>query len=106
MQTLTGAAQTWFVVNRPATTAGTSETMSARSRFLPLFEPLPVPSRLMSQKTPEVLKPCGAITEPDISFSLVFNYREFIFRGPNGGPRIPGKPANHPRSWHACLREY
>ena len=31
--TFTGAAQTWFVVNIPATAAGTSETISARSRF-------------------------------------------------------------------------
>ncbi len=36
-QTLTGAAQTWLVVNMPATVAGTSDTMSARSRFLPLL---------------------------------------------------------------------
>ena len=55
-QTFTGAAQTWLVVNMPATVAGTSETMSARSRFLPLSEPLPVPRRLMSQKTPAAAK--------------------------------------------------
>ena len=32
--TFTGAAQAWLVVNMPATVAGTSETMSARSRLL------------------------------------------------------------------------
>src|SRR5215469_18294418 len=52
----------------PATVAGTSERMSARSRFLPLLEPLPVPRRLMSQKTPEARKPCGAVMEPGICF--------------------------------------
>ena len=32
-QILTGAAQTWLVVNMPAVVAGTSETIRARSRF-------------------------------------------------------------------------
>jgi len=63
-QIFTGAAQTWFVVNIPATVAGVSETMSARSRFGPLFEPLPVPRRLMSQKTPLARKPFGATMAP------------------------------------------
>ena len=63
-QTFTGAAQTWLVVNIPATVAGVSETMSARSRFWPLFEPLPVPSFLMSQNTPLARKPLGATMEP------------------------------------------
>src|SRR5437868_1881957 len=58
----------------PATVAGASETMSARSRFGPLFEPLPVPSRLMSQKTPLARKPCGATIEPlmDLNFSFIW----------------------------------
>src|ERR1043166_1312302 len=67
-QDFTGAAQTWLVVNMPATVAGTSETIRARSRFLPFSEPLPVPSRLMSQKTPEARKPLGATMEPGILF--------------------------------------
>ena len=70
-QTFTGAAQIWFVVNMPATAAGTSETMSVRSRFLPLAEPLPVPSRLMSQKTPDARKPCGATMEPSMDLNLL-----------------------------------
>ena len=41
--------------------------MSARSRFFPFSEPLPVPSRLISQKTPEATKPLGATMEPEIS---------------------------------------
>src|SRR5205085_10608340 len=60
----TGAAQTWFVVNIPATTAGMSEMISARSSFRPFSEPLPVPSFLMSQKTAAHLKPRGAQMEP------------------------------------------
>src|ERR1035437_4085387 len=71
-QTLTGAAQAWLVVNMPAAAAGASETMRARSRFFPLSEPLPVPRRLMSQKTPAARKPCGARIEPGISVSLAF----------------------------------
>src|SRR5439155_2646666 len=72
MQTFTGAAQTWLVVNIPATVARTSETISARSRFLPFCEPLPVPSRLMSQKTPEARKPLGATMEPGTFLSFAF----------------------------------
>src|ERR1022692_1863330 len=59
----------------PATMAGVSETMSVRSRFKPLLEPLPVPIRLMSQKTPLARKPLGATMEPEISlndFNLIF----------------------------------
>src|ERR1035441_7606876 len=56
----------------PATVAEASETMRARSRFFPLSEPLPVPMRLMSQKTPAARKPCGARIEPGISVSLAF----------------------------------
>src|SRR5471032_354260 len=56
----------------PATVAGISETMSARSRFGPLFEPLPVPRRLMSQKTPLARKPFGATIEPEISLNNFF----------------------------------
>src|SRR2546421_12166032 len=56
----------------PATVAGTSETINARSRFLPLFEPLPVPSRLMSQNTPEAKKPLGAVTEPGMEVKKLF----------------------------------
>src|ERR1035438_9572319 len=56
----------------PATVAGASETMRARSRFFPLSEPLPVPRRLMSQKTPAARKPCGARIEPGIAVSLAF----------------------------------
>jgi hypothetical protein len=44
----------------PATVAGTSEAIRAKSRFWPLLEPLPVPIRLMSQKTPLARKPRGA----------------------------------------------
>src|ERR1035437_2876826 len=62
----TGAAQTWLLVNIPATVAGTSETIRARSRFFPLSDPLPVPSFLMSQKTAAVLKPSGAQMDPGI----------------------------------------
>src|SRR5271170_6749106 len=69
-QTFPGAAQTWFVVNIPETVAGISETMSARSRFLPFCEPLPVPRRLMSQKTPPARKPFGAMIEPGISLNI------------------------------------
>src|SRR5271170_836363 len=46
--------------------------MSARSRFFPFCEPLPVPRRLMSQKTPPVRKPFGAMIEPEISFNNFF----------------------------------
>src|SRR5438128_3866484 len=62
----TGAAQTWLVVNIPATAAGRSETIRARSRFCPFSDPLPVPSFLMSQKTEAHLKPRGAQIEPGI----------------------------------------
>src|SRR5438105_15254127 len=62
----TGAAQTWLVVNTPATAAGVSETIKARSRFCPFSEPLPVPTFLMSQKTAAHLKPRGAQIEPGI----------------------------------------
>src|SRR5438309_9337951 len=64
--TFTGAAQIWFVVNTPATAAGTSETIKARSHFCPFSEPLPVPSFLMSQKSEEHLKLLGAHIEPEI----------------------------------------
>jgi hypothetical protein len=36
-----------------------------------LFEPLPVPSFLMSQKTPLAMKPIGATMEPEISLNLI-----------------------------------
>src|ERR1700736_390813 len=68
----TGAAQTWLVVNTPATDAGTSDTIKARSRFRPFSEPLPVPSFLMSQKTAAHLKPGGAQIEPGIFRSGFF----------------------------------
>src|SRR6266545_5689694 len=71
-QSFTGGAQTWLVVNMPATLAGTSETIRARSRFLPFSEPLPVPRRLMSQKIPEARKPRGATMEPVIRANFVF----------------------------------
>jgi hypothetical protein len=73
-QSFTGAAHTWLVVNMPATVAGTSEAIRARSRFLPLSEPLPVPRRLMSQNTPAARKPWGATTPPSISFQLFFMF--------------------------------
>ncbi len=66
-QSFTGAAQTWLVVNIPATVAGASDTINARSSLAPLSEPLPVPSRLMSQNTPAARNPCGATIEPDTS---------------------------------------
>src|SRR6185369_16439711 len=61
------------VVNSPATVAGTSEMISARSRFNPLSDPLPVPSRLMSQKTPDARKPFGATIDPRISVNFIFS---------------------------------
>lgn len=76
MQTLTGAAQIWLVVKRPATAQGTSETMRARSRFWPLSEPLPVPRRLMSQNTPAVRNPFAATTAPSAGASFGFMLRE------------------------------
>ena len=78
--TFTGAAQTWFAVNIPATAAGTSETISARSSFFPFSEPLPVPSRLMSQKTAAARNPSGAQIDPGVPRyfveSLKFPYLE------------------------------
>src|SRR6266496_5780113 len=63
-QSLTGAAQTWLVVNMPATVAGSSERMNARSGLFPFWDPLPVPRRLISQNTPEARNPFGAVIEP------------------------------------------
>ena len=63
---LTGAAHTRFVVNIPATAAGTSETIIARSGFRPFSEPLPVPSVLMLQNTAADRNPAGAQIDPDI----------------------------------------
>ena len=40
--------------------------------LLALFEPLPVPRRLMSQNTPLARKPCGATIEPSIILSFCF----------------------------------
>src|SRR6187399_2632927 len=60
----------------PATVAGTSDTMSARSRFRPFCEPLPVPRRLMSQNTPLARKPRGAQMEPSRDLSFVFITKE------------------------------
>jgi len=68
MQSLTGAAQTWLVVKVPATVAGESETSRAKSRLSGLCEPLPVPSRLMSQNTPAAKKPRGATTPPSTAW--------------------------------------
>src|SRR5205823_423966 len=84
----TGAAQTWFVVNIPATAAGTSETINARSSFRPFSEPLPVPSFLMSQKTDAHLKPRGAQIEPEIRLNP-----DFI----SGDCRRPRLPISAPR---------
>src|ERR1700748_1937880 len=56
----------------PATVAGVSETINAMSRFWPLFEPLPVPMRLMSQNTPLARKPLGAMMEPPIFLNECF----------------------------------
>ena len=67
-QSLTGAAATWLVVNNPAALAGTSDRIKPKSRFFPLFEPFPVPKRLMSQNSPEARKPAGAVTDPGIRF--------------------------------------
>src|SRR5438270_374915 len=72
-QSFTGAAQTWLVVKVPATAAGVSDTISARSRFFPLLEPLPVPRRLISQKTPAARKPFGAVIEPAMGVNEFFN---------------------------------
>jgi hypothetical protein len=60
------------VVNIPATMAGTSETISAKSRLLPFSDPFPVPIRFMSQNTPEAENPRGATTEPGTGVSLTF----------------------------------
>src|SRR5206468_1461142 len=35
----------------------------------PLFDPLPVPRRLMSQETPAAKQPSGAVTEPSITLN-------------------------------------
>src|SRR6185503_3028814 len=72
IQTFTGAAHTWFVVNMPAAALGTCDRIIAKSRFWPLSEPLPVPNRLMSQNTPLALKPCGATIEPGMVTNLNF----------------------------------
>src|SRR5439155_21141759 len=63
----------------PATAAGTSETIRARSRFLPFSEPLPVPRRLMSQKIPEARKPRGATMEPVIRANFVFINMQTVY---------------------------
>src|SRR5439155_3425298 len=77
MHSRTGAAHTWFVVNMPATAAGPSQTISARSRLAPFSEPRPVPSRLMSQNTPAARKPRGARMEAETgtSFGLMSGWR-------------------------------
>src|SRR5579859_6963161 len=46
--------------------------MSARSRLFPLAEPLPVPRRLISQKTPAALKPLGATMDPSTDLNCDF----------------------------------
>ncbi len=74
-QTFTGAAQVWLVVNMPAAVAGTSDTINARSRLWPFSDPLPVPSRLISQNTPDARKPRGATIEPSISVIVHTLYR-------------------------------
>jgi hypothetical protein len=53
---------------------GVSETMSARSRFWPLLEPLPVPRRLMSQNTPLAEKPLGATMAAGNFFEHFFHF--------------------------------
>src|ERR1700691_5098797 len=65
----------------PAIVAGFAETMRARSRFWPLFEPLPVPSFLMSEKTPLAVKPAGATIDPVISLKNFFIKCERICEG-------------------------
>ena len=67
----TGAADTRFVVNVPATAAGVSETISARSGLAPLSDPLPVPSVLMPQNTAAASKPRGAQMESGIIFKVI-----------------------------------
>src|SRR5579862_2439577 len=56
----------------PATVACDSEIINARSRLLPFSEPLPVPRRLMSQKTPAALKPFAATTPPSTMLNFEF----------------------------------
>src|SRR5262245_47204485 len=80
MQTFTGAAQIWLVVNMPATVAGTSETIRARSRFLPFSEPLPVPRRLMSQKIPLAINPRGATMDPVMRENFVIINTKAAYR--------------------------
>gem|GEM_PF-3722786 len=55
----------------PAATQGDSEKITARSRFLPLLDPLPVPNRFTSQKIPPPEKPWGDVTDPEINEILI-----------------------------------
>src|SRR5262245_8647855 len=96
-QTFTGAAQTWFVVNIPATVAGASEVMRAKSGFLPLLDPLPVPRRLMSQNTPAARKPSGATIEPGMSVKVFF-ISQWDARGMNDNAPLPSESCR-PKSY-------
>ena len=65
-QTFTGAAQTWLVVNIPPRNRGRRRPATQGPAWGPLLEPLPVPRRLISQKTPPVwkafqLRPAGIL---------------------------------------------
>jgi len=72
-QTFTGAAHTWFRRKHPGDGRGHfGDDERQGSRFLPFCEPLPVPRRLMSQKTPLARKPCGATTEPGMVLNSDF----------------------------------
>ena len=48
------------------------DTIRARSRFMPLSEPEPVPRRLMSQNTPAARNPRGARRDAGTGVSLGF----------------------------------
>ena len=67
----TGAAQAWLVVNRPATGRRRLGQDQREIAFLPLFEPLPVPRRLMPKHAGGE-KAYGAVMEPGILWNDSF----------------------------------
>jgi len=63
-------------VNIPATVAGVSETISARSRFLPFCEPLPVPSFFDVAKHAAGAKAFGRDDGAGNFFELHFHFQK------------------------------
>jgi len=55
----------------PAAAQVAFEYMTPKSNLRPLLEPLPVPIRFTSQKTPAPRKPLGEVTEPEIIEILI-----------------------------------